>query len=101
LPRDITYSEDSEEHLRALSARDRKIVLSKVVEQLTHQSTVETKNRKKMRPNPIAPWELRIGNLRAYYDPDRDEASVVVVAIGIKRGNKVFIGGEEVLELEL
>ncbi len=35
-----------------------------------------------MRPNPIAPWELRIGSLRVYYDveeePEFKEAARVV-----------------------
>ena len=50
------------------TARQRAIVLDAVDEQLTHQPTVETRNRKPMRPNPLAPWELRIGVLRVYYD---------------------------------
>jgi hypothetical protein len=53
--------------MRVLTARQRKIVLDAVDEQLVYQPTVETKNRKPMRPNPVAPWELRIGDLRVYY----------------------------------
>ena len=50
-----------------------------------------------MRPNPLAPWELRIGNLRVYYDvAEPPEAVVFIRAIGIKRRNRIFIGGEEV-----
>jgi len=50
-----------------------------------------------MRPNPIAPWELRIGNLRVYYDiEEQPEPSVTVVAVGKKIRNRVIIGGEEV-----
>jgi len=32
-----------------------------------------------MRPNPLAPWELRIGHLRVYYDVTTDEPQVVTV----------------------
>jgi hypothetical protein len=50
-----------------------------------------------MRPNPIAPWELRIGNLRVYYDIEEEPvARVTVVAVGKKLRNRVMIGGEEV-----
>jgi hypothetical protein len=50
-----------------------------------------------MRPNPMAPWELRIGNLRVYYDVvDEPEATVHVRAIGVKERNRVRIGGEVV-----
>lgn len=50
-----------------------------------------------MRPNPIAPWELRIGTLRVYYDVEETpELRVYIRAIGIKRRNRIYIGGEEV-----
>jgi mRNA-degrading endonuclease RelE of RelBE toxin-antitoxin system len=48
-----------------------------------------------MRPNPVAPWELRIGDLRVYYDvEDEPEPVVYVRAIGIKERNTVRIGKE-------
>lgn len=49
-----------------LTVRQQRIVLDAVDRQLAHQPAVETRNRKPMRPNPLAPWELRIGNLRVY-----------------------------------
>jgi hypothetical protein len=50
-----------------------------------------------MRPNPIAPWELRIGSLRVYYDiEEQPEPRVLVVAVGNKLRNRVKIGGVEV-----
>jgi hypothetical protein len=50
-----------------------------------------------MRPNPLAPWELCIGDLRVYYDVQEEPEKVVtVLAVGFKVGNRVFIGGEEV-----
>ena len=49
-----------------------------------------------MRPNPIAPWELRIGILRVYYDiEEQPELRVTVLAVGKKLRNRVIIGGEE------
>jgi len=69
--------------------------LDTVDEQLTYQPTVETKNRKPMRPNPLAPWELRIGDLRVYYDVEEDPEPVVYInAVGIKERNQVRIAGE-------
>ena len=76
------------------TARQRAIVLDAVDEQLTHQPTVETRNRKPMRPNPLAPWELRIGVLRVYYDiEDIPESKVYIRAVGIKMRNRVRIAG--------
>ncbi len=48
-----------------------------------------------MRPNPLAPWELRIGQLRVYYDVEEEPDPVVVIlAVGIKVRNRVWIGKE-------
>lgn len=44
----------------------------------------------------IAPWELRVGNLRVYYDVQaKPRPTVIVNAVGIKFGNRVRIGGQE------
>jgi len=82
-----------------LTARQRTTVLDSVDEQLTYEPLVETRNRKPMRPNPLAPWELRIGNMRAYYDVEEEPEPVVYIrAVGIKDRNRVRIG-KEVIEL--
>ena len=49
-----------------------------------------------MRSNLIATHELRIGDFRVYYDVDTEEQDVLVRAIGVKRHNRVIIGGQEV-----
>lgn len=93
------YSPDAEDHLRALTARQQAIVLDVVDKQLTHQPAVETRNRKPMRPNPAAPWELRFGNFRVYYDVEEEpEPTGYIRAIGVKKRNRVRIG-KEVIEL--
>jgi len=77
----IEYSPDTEDHFRILTTR----------QQVTVLDTVE----KTRRPNPVAPWELRIGNLRVYYDIEDDPEHVVYIrAIGIKAKNNVRIGKE-------
>ena len=94
----IEYSPFAAEHLEGLSAGQARVVLNAVDEQLQHQPAVETRNRKPMRPNPIAPWELRAGDLRVYYEVDAAEAVVRILAVGVKDRNVVRIG-KEVFEL--
>ena len=95
----IEYSPETEEHFRVLTARHQSIVLDTVERQLQYHPTVETRNRKPMRPNPVAPWEMRIGDLRVYYDvEDEPEHIVYIRAIGIKKRNMVKIG-KEVIKL--
>jgi hypothetical protein len=72
-------------------------VFDAVQERLSYQPGVETRNRKPMRPNPLAPWELRVEECRVYYDVvDEPEPVVTVLAVGIKVRARVIIGGEEV-----
>ena len=50
-----------------------------------------------MRPNTLAPWELRVGSFRVYYDVETMPQRVVHIrAVGIKIRNKVWIGKDEV-----
>ena len=95
----IEYSPDTEDHFRVLTARQQVSVLNTVEKQLKYHPAIETRNRKPMRPNPIAPWELRIGTLRVYYDIEDDQEHVVYIrAVGIKDRNSVRIG-KEVIKL--
>jgi mRNA-degrading endonuclease RelE of RelBE toxin-antitoxin system len=99
LPYRIEYSPDVEHHFRVLTSYQRNAVLDAVERHVVHQPTVETRNRKPMRPNPIAPWELRIGSLRVYYDvEEKPELKVAVRAVGVKQRNRVRIG-KEVLDI--
>lgn len=93
----IGFAESAKSHLKSLTARQRRKVIEAIETQLAHEPLKETRNRKPLRPNPIAPWELRVGKLRAFYDVPADGSEVVyVVAVGEKRGNKLFIGGKEI-----
>lgn len=95
MPYRIEYSPEVADHLLHLTARQQAIVLDGVDKHLVHEPTVETKNRKPMRPNPLAPWELRLGTLRVYFDPQEDPEQVVHIrAVGVKQRNVVRIAGK-------
>ncbi|MFB2937627.1 type II toxin-antitoxin system RelE/ParE family toxin [Aerosakkonemataceae cyanobacterium BLCC-F154] len=93
----IEFAESIREHLSYLSARERVIVIQSIEEQLMYEPLIETRNRKPMRPNPLAPWELRIGALRIFYEVVSEEQDTVrILAIAKKEGNNLFIAGQEV-----
>jgi mRNA-degrading endonuclease RelE of RelBE toxin-antitoxin system len=93
----IELTGEAERHLAALSARDRRSVVRALEEKLLHQPAREARNRKRMRANPVAPWVLRVGHLRVYYDVTKGEDRVVTVrAIGVKNRNRLMIAGEEI-----
>lgn len=70
-----------------------------VERQLTQQPTVVTRHRKRMEPDKpgfVAPWELRVGDLRVYYDVEESPQPLVVVsAVGVKTRGRVRVGGRE------
>ena len=93
----VEFAESVREHLQKLTAHQRVKVLDAIEKQLVHEPLTETRNRKLLRPNPLAPWELRIGNLRIFYEVAPEEPTTVrILAIGIKKGNRLFIAGEEI-----
>ena len=72
-------------------------MLDAVRVQMRYEPLQETRNRKQLRPNPFAPWELRVGSLRVFYEVDALEPDLVnILAIGIKKGNRLLIAGEEI-----
>ena len=89
----ITITEDGERQLRALPARDQRILEAAIQSRLEHQPTTPTKAIKRLRPNLFAEFELRAGDLRALYNVD--EGEVVVLIVGRKVGNKLIVEGEE------
>jgi mRNA-degrading endonuclease RelE of RelBE toxin-antitoxin system len=62
----IAFAESVQAHFRILTARERATILDSIDHQLLHEPLKETRHRKPLRPNPIAPWELRIGQLRVF-----------------------------------
>ena len=90
----LRFLPDAVDHLRSLRAAERTLVLETVERQLSHQPEVETRNRKPLRPNPFATWELRIGDLRVFYDIVESDQAVDIVAVGRKMGSEVHIAGE-------
>lgn len=93
----VDFAASAREQIRALSARQRATLFDVIERQLQHEPMVETRNRKPLRPNPIAPWELRVGELRIFYEIAAEEPDRVrVLAVGIKEGSIVRIAGDEV-----
>jgi mRNA-degrading endonuclease RelE of RelBE toxin-antitoxin system len=92
----VEYSPETADHLQSLTAGQRTLVFDAVDEQLAREPGVETRNRKPMRPNPVAPWELRVRELRVYYDiAEQPERVVTILAVGVKKRDRVIIGGQE------
>ncbi len=93
----IDLTEEAKGDLACFSAYERKRIIEEIKKQLTHEPTVQTRNRKELRDNPVARWELRIGKHRVFYEVDQRNATVLVGAVGFKVHNTLYIRGEEVV----
>ena len=90
----IEYAPSVTDDLMQLTAAEQRRMLDKIDEQLTHEPTVETRNRKSL-PGLVPPWdhepplwELRVGTLRAFYDVDQSAARVMIRAVRRKPPHK-------------
>ena len=96
---EVRFADDVKEHLRALTVPERSAALDAIERQLLYEPLVETRNRKPLRPNPIAPWELRIGKLRVFYEVvpagAREPSLVRILAVGKKDRNILRVAGRE------
>ena len=92
---EIRFTPEAIEDLKRLRKIDQKEILEEIEGQLKHEPTVETRNRKKLRPNDLAEWELRINKFRVFYDAEEPTRVVKIEAIGWKDGNTMFIQGKE------
>ncbi len=97
---EIEFADTAVKHLAGLTALERSVAIDAIEKQLSHEPLVETRNRKLLRPNPIASWELRVGALRVFYDvasagPAAATPFLVrILAVGKKQRNVLRIGGK-------
>jgi len=95
-PYEIDFDHEALMDLREYRPHDQKLIADGIIEQLTYEPTVETRHRKLLRPNPVARWELRLGEFRVFYNVEQSLVTVLVVAIGHKEHNRLHIRDQRV-----
>jgi len=100
-PFGISYDQATKGHLRTIPARHHSLIRAVIEKQLRYEPENETRNRKPLQqPAPFeATWELRLGpdnRFRVLYGVDRERREVQIQAIGVKKGNRLFVAAEEV-----
>lgn len=91
---EIEYDQEAREDLRKLRPTHKGLVRDSVERHLRYDAEVDLGSRKRLRPNPVAQWRLRVDPLRVYYDVER--GTVWVKAIYVKQRNRLFRRGKEV-----
>jgi mRNA-degrading endonuclease RelE of RelBE toxin-antitoxin system len=95
MPYRITISEVATSQLEFLPVRDQRIIEAGVLARLPLAPSVLSKAIKRLRPNSVAEFELRIGDFRVLYNVEEAVQEVVLLIVGRKVGNSLFVGGEE------
>jgi mRNA-degrading endonuclease RelE of RelBE toxin-antitoxin system len=92
---DNELAPEAEKDLKWFRKAEQVRIIAEIEKQLRDQPDVETRNRKRLRPDHVTEWELRIGHIRVFYDVDLDACLVRIAAIGYKERNKLFFRGQE------
>lgn len=100
-PFEIVFDARVAEHLRAIGPKWYSLIEDTIEQQLSFAPEVETRNRKPLtRPSVFgSAWELRFGptnRFRVFYRFDSATQAVRVLAIGVKSGSQLYVGGEPV-----
>lgn len=97
----LLYAPEVHDHLRVIERAHHALLRWAIGEHLTWAPDERTRNRKPLEssPGPFgATWELRCGpgnRFRVFYEIDVGQREVWILAIGIKAGNRLSIGGKE------
>jgi len=92
----LDMTEDASEDLSYYRAFERKTITDEMAVHLVNEPDVETNSRRRLRDNPIARWELKVGKFRVFYEIDADEQIVTVISVGHKQHNVLYIRGKVV-----
>ncbi len=91
----IDYTSAAIQDLTYFQKHEQVKILEGIEIQLRHEPTTETRNRKRMRANDIAEWELRISKFRILYDVDNQVRIVEIQRIAEKRSHEFFFRGKQ------
>jgi len=97
----LIYAPLTKLHLKTIERKYYSLIRTTIEDELQFDPGVETRNRKPLKRAVAfeAEWELRFGpdnKFRIFYDINIEFHEVHILAIGVKEGNRLFIGGEEV-----
>jgi mRNA-degrading endonuclease RelE of RelBE toxin-antitoxin system len=92
---EIEFTPEAIDDLKSFRKSEQQSVFDQINEQLFYEPMADTRNRKKLRPNDVAEYELRVGRFRVFYDVDEQAKTVKIEAVGYKEGSRLFIHGRE------
>jgi len=97
----LVYAPVTKLHLKTIKRKYHSLIRASIENELQFEPDVEIRNRKPLKRSVTfeAEWELRFGpdnRFRVFYDINVESHEVHILAVGVKEGNRLFIGGKEV-----
>ena len=96
----FSFAPETVDPLAVIERKYHGLIRKTIDQRLGYTPERETRNPKLLdQPAPYgATWELRFGpnnRFRVFYEVGAEEQMVRILAIGVKEGNRLLIGGEE------
>lgn len=92
----IENTESALDDIEYFRKPERQLIFDEADKYMLLEPTAESRMRKRLRPNELAEWELRLGMYRVFYDVKDEKVHVVkIIAVEYKKHNKLYFRGEE------
>ena len=96
----LVYDPEIVQHLKQIERKYHSLIRRVIEQQLSYEPGIETRNRKPLlrQIEPSGVWEIRFGpsnRFRVFYEICLEDHEVHILAIGVKVGSRLFVGGEE------
>lgn len=90
----ITLTPSAGDDIRYFKPHEQRVIVAAIKTYLGVDAEIESRRRKRLRSNPLSPWELRLGDYRVFYELEND--NVRVLAVGSKEHGELHIRGRRV-----
>lgn len=78
----IRFTDHALDDLQTFSEAERRWIVTALESQLITNAAEESQDRKRLRPDMLAEWAVRLGQVRVFYDVDVHNRTVKVAAVG-------------------
>ncbi len=86
----IEFRQSANDDLNYYEKYDQKIIVNAILEYLKTDANIASRKRMQLLPNIIAPWELRVGKYRIFYEIT-ERQRVKILAVGHREHNELFV----------
>lgn len=93
----LIYAPQVKTHLKTINKKYHSLIRRTIEDQLIINPDVETRNKKPLKRlvELAGDWEIRFGpDIRVFYEVDHKNRKVFILAVGVKKGNRLLFGKE-------